>query len=251
MILLSQRDDRWRLKKLGFSDVTIGLYGCVITCYAMIWDTDPIQVNEYFKNNDCFVGLNLVYWKMTPGFVYRGWTYDNDKVKEAIDKYGFCIVETDLNDNPRDGKHFVVFIGNGMLYDPWDGKEKPTSSYKDFYGYVVIDPLYNPLKYTGGEFMEISTEERDFLISRSVVVKELATYLGIDGDPDKVSLEQIKKVIIGLKGRATDMEKKAGEWEAKYDSSVLLVSILQDQLLISEKEKKELVGQLKRVRKIS
>ena len=245
MIPLSQRDDRWRLKKLGFSNQTIGLFGCVITDYAMIWDSDPIQVNEYFKNNDIFVNLNLVYWKMTPGFIWRGWTYDNKKVLEAIKKYGFCIVETDMDDNPRNGKHFVVFIGDGMLYDPWDGKKKPVSSFKDFYGYVVIDPSKNPLKYTGGKFMEITTEERDFLISRSVVVKEIVELLGISGDPDKVSFDQIKKTIGGIKGRITELEGKLGVAETNDKNSLEQNSRLKDQLLKQAELYKALSNSLK------
>ncbi len=245
MILLSQRDDRWRLKRLGFSDVTIGLFGCVITCYAMAWETGADDVNEYFKNNDCFVNLNLVYWAKTPGFVWRGWTYDNAKVLEAIEKHGFCIVETDLNDNPRDGKHFVLFIGDGMLYDPWDGKKKPVSSYKDFYGYVEIDPKYNPLKYTGGNFMEISKEERDFLIGRSVVAKETAELLGISGDPDKVTFDQIKKAVAGIKGRVTELEGKLGEAEANSLNREEQVGRLKAQLLEQEKLYKGLSDKLK------
>lgn len=145
MKLLSQNNPEWKLKKLGFSDVTIGSYGCVITCYAMLWNSDPVAVNDYFKENDLYVNLNLVYWAKTPGFVWRGWEYDNEKVKEAVSKYRGCIVETDFDDNPRNGKHFVVAIGNGKIYDPWDGKEKDFSSYNYVYGYVVIDPIKNPL----------------------------------------------------------------------------------------------------------
>lgn len=251
MILLSQRDNRWRLKRLGFSNSTIGLFGCVVTCYGMVWDARVDDVNEYFKNNDCFVNLNLVYWAKTPGFIWRGWTYDNKKVLEAIEKYGFCIVETDLNDNPRDGKHFVVFIGNGMLYDPWDGKEKPVSSYKDFYGYVVIDPSKNPLKYTGGEFMEISTEERDFLIGRSVVAKETAEFLGISGDPDKVTIDEIKKSIGGIKGRVTELEGKLGEVEATATNREEQVGRLKEQLLEEHKLYKELSNKLKQTSDLS
>ena len=146
MKLYSQRDDRWKLKKLGFSNVSIGNFGCAMTCYAMMWNTEPDKVNEWFKNNGCFAQENLIWWAKTPGFVWRSWSYENDKVKEAIDKYGACIVETDFNNNPKDGSHFVLFIGNGKMYDPWDGKEKPTSSYNVFYGYCIVDPSKNPFK---------------------------------------------------------------------------------------------------------
>lgn len=51
LTLFSQRDDRWKNKKLGTSNVTIGGYGCLVTCFAMVAkyygkDTDPDRLNQ-------------------------------------------------------------------------------------------------------------------------------------------------------------------------------------------------------------
>lgn len=146
MKLYSQRDPKWKLKRLGFGTGTIGNFGCAMTCIAMQWETKPPEVNEWFKNSGCFVNLNLVYWAKVPGFIWRGWSYDNSEVLKAIDKYGSCIIETDFDSNPNNGKHFVLAVGDGKIWDPWDGQEKPFSSYNHFYGYVVYDPKENPFK---------------------------------------------------------------------------------------------------------
>lgn len=49
--LFSQQDSRWKNKKLGTSNVTLGGYGCLVTCLAMISkhygkDTDPDRLNQ-------------------------------------------------------------------------------------------------------------------------------------------------------------------------------------------------------------
>ena len=138
MIYYSQRDNRWRRKKLGFSNLTIGSHGCTITCLAMVSGLTPDEVNERLKRNNGFAQKNLVIWKKTTclglEFIWRGWKYENEKVKEAIKKYGFCLV----NVLAGKVKHWVVFIGNQRMVDPWDGKEKPTSTYKKLLGYCIV-----------------------------------------------------------------------------------------------------------------
>jgi len=140
MIILSQRDKRWKDVKLGTSDVSISGYGCVITSLAMMFDTTPLVINDYLKSHGGYFKKNLTIWAKVPGFVFRSWQYDNTKVKEAIEKYGACMVQTDFDGNPRtNGDHYVVFKGGRKLLDPWTGKERPTSAYKLLKGYIVFD----------------------------------------------------------------------------------------------------------------
>lgn len=78
----------------------------------------------------------------------RGYSYDNTKVAAAIQKNGFCLVEVD--GAPIGGyRHWVLYIGNQLMIDPWDGKEKATSSYKAT-GYSLIDKIGNPPQEQGG-----------------------------------------------------------------------------------------------------
>jgi hypothetical protein len=45
---LSQRDPRWADTLLGNSKTsTIGQYGCLLTCFAMLAHTDPLSMNVY------------------------------------------------------------------------------------------------------------------------------------------------------------------------------------------------------------
>src|SRR3989304_8771855 len=205
MILLSQNDSKWKSKKLGFSNVSIGDFGCTLTCISMLWNSDPVTVNDWMKNNGGFADLNLIYWAKLPGFKWRGWTYENAKVKEAIAQYGACIVETDFNTNPKDGSHFVVAIGNGQIYDPWDGKQKALNSYPVFYGYAIMDPHASPIP-PQNPVADMPIKERDFLIGRATTLKELSIFLELPGDPDQVSLDTLKKSYSALKGRAEGAE---------------------------------------------
>ena len=139
MKILSQRDEHWKDKKLGNSNLTIGNYGCVVTALAMMFDSTPDRVNDYLKKHGGFKGANVI-WAKIPGFIKIGWTYNNAAVLAAIKKYGACMVRTDFDGNPRtDGDHYVVFIGKHRLADPWVGKERPTSAYTLLKGYIIFD----------------------------------------------------------------------------------------------------------------
>ena len=143
---LSQRDSRWASQKLGFSTTTtIGSHGCTITCTAMLASLTPDSVNNRLKAVGGYANTNLIIWTKIKEaiswlqFEWRGYSYENDRVTSAISKNGGCLVEVD--GTPIGGtKHWVIYIGNQKLIDPWDGKEKPTSSYKAT-GYAVINKI--------------------------------------------------------------------------------------------------------------
>lgn len=138
---LSQNNPQWKNTKLGYGDVTIGGYGCLITAIACLARLDdPRKVNDILKENSGFVneqgGTNMgtyVVWNAVskiPGltFKYRYYSYDNELVKKIIDTNGGCIIEVD--GSPIGGyRHWLLYIGNGQLIDTWDGKVKPTTSY--------------------------------------------------------------------------------------------------------------------------
>ena len=136
---LSQKDKRWAGEKLGFSNLSIGNYGCVIVSLAIMFDTDPLKINDYLKKHNGFKEARVI-WAKIPGFVSRNWQYNNIKVKEAIKKYGACMVQTDFDGNPRtEGDHYVVFTGNHRLLDPWLGKERKTSVYPLLKGFIIFN----------------------------------------------------------------------------------------------------------------
>lgn len=135
--LLSQNDPRWKNVPLGFStNTTIGSHGCLITAIAMKYGLTPVQVNELLKGVDGFADSNpsdpynpqknLVRWfKLAEvlGVEYVGKyaPYNNDQASNNLP----CIVEVRLGGT----QHFVLYTGNQKMFDPLDGKEKPTSTY--------------------------------------------------------------------------------------------------------------------------
>lgn len=141
---LSQRDTRWATNKLGFSDVTIGKSGCMLTCHSMLLQYFghayfPDGLNEVYKSKNVYVDLNLIdYWRASgtfPGFksVDNGFIQcpDTPAPLEIIDQYLErrlpVIVLVDF-DKATQGmqSHFVLIIGkeNGSYYcnDPWTGE---------------------------------------------------------------------------------------------------------------------------------
>ncbi len=143
MKILSQRDKRWSSKLLGNSKLTIGSSGCLITAIAMAAGTTPDRVNDALLKVKGFSGA-LVVWSNVPKafphlkFVWRAYAYDNMAVLGIIKKNGFCMVEATTLFN---GKHWLLFIGNHQLYDPWYGTQRTTSSYLRYTGFSAFDKV--------------------------------------------------------------------------------------------------------------
>jgi len=161
MRTLSQRDDRWKNIKLGTSNVTIGSHGCTITCIAMLADTTPDVVNTRFLSVNGYADGNLVIWdkikEALPDMYCQkiGWTYDNSDVSKNLP----CLVEVDGTPigAPR---HWVIYIGNQKLLDPWTGKEEPTSKYKPI-SYRIIKGEFKKEDDTDFLKTDIPTEVED------------------------------------------------------------------------------------------
>lgn len=145
MTIYNQRDPRWKNQKFG-KDATIGKYGCTLTTIAMILDITPDKVAKRLDEVGAFVNGkggkgNLLDWsKLHEAFpqityVLRKSPYNNTDVKNNTP----CLVVTDFDGNPKtNGQHWVLFIGNKKLWDPWTGTERPTSVYSDLQGYCLI-----------------------------------------------------------------------------------------------------------------
>lgn len=149
MTIYGQRDSKWAKIGLGTSrTTTIGSHGCTITCVAMLAGLTPDVINQRMKDSNAFANTNLVIWNKIKEaiphleFDWRGYTYENDRVSKAVEEHGGCLVEVDFDGTGRDDdRHWVLFIGNKKLYDPWTGTERPTSTYKKLLGYAVIKTL--------------------------------------------------------------------------------------------------------------
>lgn len=144
MRLLSQRDPRWSYIQVGTGGRSIGQVGCTITCLSMLADVNPDYTNQRMNAVKGYASGNLVIWgkvsEALPNlqFIKRVSGYNNNDVKNNLP----CLIEVD--GAPIGGyRHWVVFIGNGKLYDPWDGREKPTSSYSPT-GYAIFKVKNTP-----------------------------------------------------------------------------------------------------------
>jgi hypothetical protein len=147
---------------LGTSKLSIASYGCALTCLAVLAGrTDLTTVNDLLVKAGAIVNdkggpdnASLVYWVKVPGalpnlkFVWRGWSYDNAKVRDWIAKGYPVIVQVDAAPigAPR-STHFVVYLGDQKLFDPWTGKIRPTWDFPIPQGYVLYEvakPVLTP-----------------------------------------------------------------------------------------------------------
>jgi len=182
--LFSQRDDLWKLKKLGNSSLTIGAAGCLLTCLAMVskyygHETTPDQLNQdLLRVNgyalDSATGkLDLYIWNsitkvysdvtepkmvMTPQAVTSTQFSEIDTELEAGRP---VIIEVDFNPGTvAIEMHFIVIVGkdingNYIVADPWYGDVganlgrygKPSVTIQRYiftFGPMPTQPVNNP-----------------------------------------------------------------------------------------------------------
>jgi hypothetical protein len=110
----------------------------------MIIGTTPDVVNTRLKAVNGFSG-NLVIWASIeaafPGIkVKRVWAYDNNDVKANVPN---VLVEVSAYPIGGQGRHWVVYIGNQRLNDPWTGLERSTGDFPNPSGYCVLTGTWN------------------------------------------------------------------------------------------------------------
>jgi len=119
----SQKDKRWSGLKIA-GNLTIGKYGCFITCLSMLDGRTPDVVLKILKADGALTSQGLLISKKAAdslGFIYKGVTSWRPRIP--------CIAET--HDFKKFGfaQHFFVWLGNGLIIDSLDGKTK-TLPYK-------------------------------------------------------------------------------------------------------------------------
>lgn len=146
MVINWQRDPRWINTWLGVSNTTIGQNGCTISVIGNIIGVDPTIVNDRMKAVGGFLNGNLVIWakieEAFPGIkIRRVWSYDNADVLANVPN---VIVEVPAAPIGGAGSHWVQFLGNHRLNDPWTGQERATSDFPNPTGYCVITGKWVP-----------------------------------------------------------------------------------------------------------
>lgn len=155
---LTQRDPKWKSIFLGNTkNTTIGSHGCTITDTAMVLNylgikITPAELNEKLKANKGYLN-NLIIWdavrRIWPSVVEKAIRvtgahggYNNTKVSEYVyNKKTPVLVEVNAAPigSPR-SSHWVLFVADRKLIDPWDGKIKSTAAYPVRLGYAVFIP---------------------------------------------------------------------------------------------------------------
>lgn len=136
----SQRDPRWKNNKLGFSNLTIGGYGCLVTALSALithitgTPHTPDRVNEDLKKAKAFSGALLI-WSRVPiaypqlKWIWRGYNYNNWQVSTYVYIRKLPVLVEVNASKIGASKHWVLFVGDRKMLDPWIGKIEPTSKY--------------------------------------------------------------------------------------------------------------------------
>lgn len=136
MLSFSQRDNRWSNTLINGANVTIGRFGCTLTCIADLStyfgdNLTPAQTNEKCK----FTSDGRIYWSSvnfrTFRFVQRTYGRDNRAILDALrDPNAAAILQVAAQ------SHWVVATGwqpeikDFKIADPWLGDWSNMARYK-------------------------------------------------------------------------------------------------------------------------
>jgi ABC-type bacteriocin/lantibiotic exporter with double-glycine peptidase domain len=140
MIILSQRDARWSAEKIGKSLITIGRYGCTLTCLSMLSSYfGGYRTPAALARGLSFTSGGLIIWSSMPKLLpfkleKRLYSRNDDEIMKSLkDAKRAVILQVD-------GFHWVValskipFTKHYRIGDPWTGKKSTTLSYKAITG---------------------------------------------------------------------------------------------------------------------
>jgi len=152
---LYQNDDRWKETRLGNSDETIGVWGCLLTSITMMlnglgYEETPLTVNDKMKANGGFHGA--IFIPSVIPYVYSNVRYNNmqscedipapvARIDAAVAAGKPVILQVDWTRQAGIQTHYVLVkekVGDDYsLYDPYkypgDSPDKPvllTTRYK-------------------------------------------------------------------------------------------------------------------------
>lgn len=241
--VFSQNDSRWKNSPLGTRG-TIGAYGCLMTDATMALnyfkglDETPLTVNQRMTQNGGFVNskgqptptapdANLFVWGVFAslyGLKYSGQfsntkpltTEQMNQIKSQIDKGYPVLLQIDtIPATSGLDEHWILAIDydgdDFIVQDPWDGVTKRITSWgvqpqKLIYAWCWYEgKVPSQSQNNNNEQITISVKERDWLVGRASVIKELATFLGFE-DPDNTPLDKFKTYLAGKQSYITSLE---------------------------------------------
>ena len=186
--IISQRDPMWASQKLGNSGLSVGDWGCTLISCIMASQAfgKPVYVlGTLAKMNQegGFSSGGSLNWLIIAemlgiDFAYR-WETDADPTNrfERIHEIdGFrhiewlasvgipTVVFVDTNHDAKPN-HWVVYVGDGMVVDPWDAQTKPLSAFERLYGYAIFTGT--PV-LSGGKFAAFVGKANEIAHGRNV-----------------------------------------------------------------------------------
>jgi len=257
---LSQRDTRWKDIKIGNSSSSIGAYGCTLTALAILAGTTPDVVNAYLSAVNGFLVDRIIWTKLNEtklGLSFpdngRQYSYNDEAVRKAIELYKGCLVEVDFDGviaTPND-RHWVLFIGDHKLIDPWDGKIKDTSSYPLLKGYAIIqanhekDNELTPEEERILAFLKernanegVVREALDSLTEKALLKVQIQT-LNEEISSLKSSHENLQKQIDELGLKLAEEQKSQADWQSQVEfANKQLENELEQNAILDEERKK-------------
>lgn len=144
-MVLSQQDPKWAEKLIGSSSMTIGRWGCTLTCISMITEEAGawLRPDEIASHTDWFTDRNhprgpgLIVWDnlKLPGVKFEERIYEHDDIairKAIADPKRFVMLEVNK-------VHWVLatkknFTGSYQIKDPWTGTKVNSNRYKTITG---------------------------------------------------------------------------------------------------------------------
>lgn len=243
MQTLSQRDSRWGEITIGHSTSKIKDYGCTLVCISILAGTTPDVVNAFLTAVGGFSVDRIIWSKINEtklGLHFpdmgRQYVYNDVAVREAIEKNGGCLVEVDFDgviSTPSD-RHWVLYIGNHQLIDPWTGTIKPTSSYPLVKGYAII---------------EKNNEQNDLTSSEENILRFLREQNANEGKVREAfgalaDLEKLNKENLTLKSLSENLASKVKELAEQLAEEQQLGASWQKELSSANKKIQKLEGEM-------
>lgn len=226
----SQRDPRWKDIKINGTQYTIGTDGCLLTALGSIADVPPNEV----VNKIGFTGAQ-VNWtdldKIGLELVEKTNDYNNATVLKYLGLYGQCIVRVDWDGSPKStgDTHFVTYIGNQKLLDPWTGTERATSVYPLPTGIRAVRKIS-----MAGELETCMKDRQKFWDERDDLLRTIGA----------ASVEEGKSMVAGFKSRITDLSNQLGTALAEVNNRLEQVGRLESEIANAQNLLKERTDQV-------
>lgn len=266
---LSQKDIRWSRKRLGEGTGTIGTYGCLLTCHAMMLtyyghEFLPDVLNEVYKTKEVFDLKTLInFWAAANVFgdinadeFYNCYDEpcDLSKIDAQLEKKQPVIALVDFSPTAGVQTHFVLIIGKTedgayLINDPWTGE---TYFFHAKYG-EPARYIYGLRIYSGQPKNGISDEDKvsdlnDSLKScnedLSKKAKEVAR-LTVDLETQERDNKDITSQLLESRSERDKKSWEIDQLKAKVKTLAEEVESLKDKVVVLKQEKVDLRVELR------